>query len=153
MLCRHSPKELETRFSRPSSGNGTGKIGRVRRLRKQVCVNTNPAGAEASRSSGFCQAGVHKVTLGVVVLGGRTRGPCCALKPVTPASHGRPFGVPELRAPGHVSVGSRSHRRPGSQPFPAAKSPGSVIWKSFIGQSVSSAPRDRRGRSLPPVTV
>lgn len=104
-------------------------------------------------AAGFAKQGVHKVTLGVVVLGGRTRGPCCALKPVTPASHGRPFGVPELRAPGHVSVGSRSHRRPGSLPFPAAKSPGSVIWKSFIGQSVSSASRDRRGRSLPPVPV
>lgn len=36
----------------------------------------------------FAKQGVHKVTLGVVMLGGRTRGPCCALKPDTSLPRG-----------------------------------------------------------------
>lgn len=64
---------------------------------------------------------------------------------LTPASH----GVLEPRAPGHIPVGSRSHRQPGSRPFPADKSPLSMIWKSLIGQSVLSASRDAAPGCLP----
>lgn len=46
---------------------------------------------------GFAKQGVHKVTLGVVMPGGRTRGPCCALKPDTSLPRAA------LRGPGAAS--------------------------------------------------